>query len=130
MEPKILVIDDSEDDVLLTQMVLTKISKNIKVETATSGEAGLTFLRGGNSPPSLVLLDLKMPGMDGLDVLCAIRADERLRSIPVIIVTHSDLESDRSACSMNGANSFLNKSVDLERFKESVRKELEKWIKI
>ena len=127
---KILIIDDSEDDVLLTQMVLAKIGKNIEIETALSGEAGLALLRSEDTPPSLILLDLKMPGMDGLNVLCAIRADERLRSIPVIIVTHSDLELDKEACSKNGANSFLSKSVDLDQFKENIRKELERWIKI
>lgn len=127
---KIMIIDDSEDDVLLTQMVLTKIGKNIKIETALSGEAGLASLRSKGTPPSLVLLDLKMPGMDGLNVLCAIRADERLRSIPVIIVTHSDLESDKGTCYKNGANSFLSKSVDLDQFKENLRKELERWVKV
>jgi two-component system, response regulator len=125
---KILIIDDSEDDILLTQMVLAKISGNIKVETALSGEAGLASLHSKGSLPSLILLDLKMPGMDGLDVLCAIRADERLRPIPVIIVTHSDLESDKDACYKIGANSFLSKSVDLDQFKETIRKELERWI--
>lgn len=126
---KILIIDDSEDDILLTRMVLAKINGSIKVETALSGEAGLAFLRSEDCPPALVLLDLKMPGMDGLNVLCAIRADERLRSIPVIIVTHSDLESDKDACCKNGANSFLSKSVDLDQFKENIRNELERWIK-
>jgi CheY-like chemotaxis protein len=127
---KILIIDDSEDDVLLTQMVLAKISKDIKVETALSGEAGLALLRRKDVPPSLILLDLKMPGMDGLNVLCAIRADERLRPIPVIIVTHSDLESDKDACGKNGANSFLSKSVDLDLFMKNMRSELERWISI
>jgi two-component system response regulator len=126
---KILIIDDSEDDILLTQMVLAKIGGNIKVETALSGEAGLAILRKAESLPSLVLLDLKMPGMDGLNVLCAIRADERLRTIPVVIVTHSDLESDKDACYKNGANSFLSKSVDLDQFMKDVRKELERWVK-
>ena len=124
----ILIIDDSEDDVLLTQMVLTKIRENIKVEAAFSGVAGLAFLRGGDSLPTLILLDLKMPGMDGLNTLRAIRTDERLCRIPVVVLTHSDLESDREASYKSGANSFLNKSVDLDQFTEKIRNELERWI--
>src|SRR5512141_2303860 len=126
----ILIIDDSEDDILLTQMVMRKIRGTIKVEAASSGEAGLALLRGGNSLPSLVLIDLKMPGMDGLNTLRAIRADERLRRIPVVVLTHSDLESDREASYREGANSFLNKSVNLDQFTEKLRDELEKWISL
>ena len=129
MGQKVLIIDDSEDDILLTRMVLAKISRGIDVESALSGEEGLARLRGQSALPSLVLLDLKMPGMDGLDVLRAIKSDERLRSIPVVVVTHSELESDQEACRKAGANGFLHKSVDLERFAEELRKELEKWIK-
>ena len=129
MEKKILIIDDSEDDILLTQMVLTKMGQNIRTESALSGEAGLALLRNGAALPSLILLDLKMPGMDGLDVLQTIRGDERLHSIPVVIVTHSDLESDKEVCSKAGANSYLIKSVDLDRFAAELWKELERWAK-
>jgi CheY-like chemotaxis protein len=125
---KILIIDDSEDDILLTQMVLKKIRGDIEVEAALSGAAGLTFLCGGESLPALILLDLKMPGMDGLNTLREIRADERLYRIPVVVLTHSDLESDREASYKSGANSFLNKSVDLNQFTENIRNELKKWI--
>jgi CheY-like chemotaxis protein len=125
---KILIIDDSEDDILLTQMVLKKIRVDIKVETALSGASGLAFLRGGDSLPTMILLDLKMPGMGGLDILREIRADEHLCRIPVIVLTHSDLESDREASYKNGASSFLNKSVNLDQFSEKIRNELERWM--
>ena len=128
MEPTILIIDDSEDDILLTKMVLTKIRGKIKVDAARDGEEGLALLRSGAELPALILLDLKMPRMGGLDVLHAIRADERLRHTPVIIVTHSDLESDKEASYKSGANSYLNKSVDLDQFMKHIRSELEKWI--
>ncbi len=125
----ILIIDDSEDDILLTKMVLAKIDRDLRTDTALSGEAGLALLRGSAALPSLVLLDLKMPKLDGLDVLREIRNDVRLRGIPVVIVTHSDLESDREASYKAGANSFLNKSVDLNIFAKNIRAELEKWVK-
>jgi two-component system response regulator len=128
MEQKILIIDDSEDDILLTQMVLVKIRAKIKVDAARDGEEGLALLRSGAEFPALILLDLKMPRMGGLDVLRDIRADERLCRIPVIIITHSDLESDIEESYRSGANSFLNKSVDLDQFTKNVRNELEKWI--
>lgn len=126
---KILIIDDSEDDILLTKMVLTKISGTICCEAALTGEKGLALLRDGAAPPSLVILDLKIPGMDGLDVLRAIRSDEQLRGLPVIIVTHSDLESDKKACYKAGASGFLHKFVDLDRFSAELRKELGRWMK-
>ena len=66
-----------------------------KVEAATGGEEALKHLRGGVTLPALILLDLKMPGMSGFDVLREIRADERLKPVPVIVVTSSSLESDR-----------------------------------
>src|SRR5574337_2008630 len=90
MERRVLIVDDSEDDILLTQMVLSKMGLKIRTEAVLSGEQGLTRLRDGAPLPSLILLDLKMPRMDGLHVLRAIRNDERLRCIPVIVVTHSD----------------------------------------
>jgi CheY-like chemotaxis protein len=128
MEPMVLIIDDSEDDILLTKMVLSKVGRKIRTESASNGEGGLALLRSGTEMPALILLDLKMPGMDGIDVLHAIRADEHLRRIPVIIVTHSDLESDREASYKSGANSYMNKSVDLDQFTKHIRNELEKWI--
>ena len=101
----------------------------IRTESALSGEQGLALLKSGGPVPSLVLLDLKMPGRDGLDVLRAIRSDDRLRGIPVIVVTHSDLESDKKACYDAGANGFLHKSVDMDRFAVEIRKALGEWMK-
>ncbi len=124
---KIIIIDDSEDDILLTQMVLRKVRRTIRIETALSGEDGLALVRNGTELPALILLDLKMPRMGGLEVLHAIRADERLCRIPVIIATHSDLESDKDASRKAGASGFLAKSVDLERFTEDIRHVLKQF---
>jgi two-component system response regulator len=124
----ILLIDDSENDILLTKMVLTKITKKIRVETALSGEAGLAFLRSGNALPSLILLDLKMPRMDGVEVLIKMRGEARLCSIPVVIVTHSELESDKQTAVKAGANSFLQKSTNPDNFKRDLERELDCWL--
>jgi two-component system response regulator len=127
-EKTILIIDDSEDDILLTKRVLVKIGRTIKTDTALSGDAGLALLRRGAVLPSLILLDLKMPKLDGIEVLRKIRDDERLRSIPVVIITHSDLESDREASYKAGANSFLHKSVDIEQFRKKLEAVLNEWM--
>ncbi len=116
----ILIIDDSEDDILLTQMALSKLGRKIKVESALGGEEGLAALRDGSALPAMILLDLKMPRMGGLDILRAIRKDERLCRIPVIIITHSDLESDKEASYKAGATGFLAKSIDLDRFTKDI----------
>ena len=127
-EKTILIIDDSEDDILLTKRVLMKIGRTIKTDTALSGDAGLALLRRGAVLPSLILLDLKMPKLDGIEVLRKIRDDERLRSIPVVIITHSDLESDREASYKAGANSFLPKSVDIDLFQKDLGHILNEWM--
>ncbi len=130
MEQTVLIIDDSEDDVVLTQMVLRKIARQFKTESAPSGAEGLAILRSGMSLPAAILLDLKMPGMDGVEVLRAIRSDEHLRGIVVIVVTHSDLASDRESALKAGANSFLHKSVDLDHFARDIKLELERWVRM
>ena len=113
---------------MLTKMVLAKIGMKFRTEFALSGEQGLARLEDERPLPALVLLDLKMPGMDGLDVLRAMRGNALLSPIPVVVVTHSDLESDKEACYTAGANSFLHKSVDMDRFAIQIRKVLEKWM--
>ncbi len=128
MERSVLIIDDSEDDILLTKMVLAKIERKIKTDTALNGEAGLALLRCTSALPSLVLLDLKMPKLDGIEVLRKIRDDERLRFLPVVIVTHSELESDREASYKAGANSFLHKAVDIDHFRRELEQVMNDWM--
>jgi CheY-like chemotaxis protein len=128
MQPTILIIDDSEDDVLLMKLVLSKTGRNFRTEVALSGEAGLTLIQRGKTSLKLILLDLKMPGMDGFEVLRKIRDDESLSSIPVVIVTHSDLVSDEQASVKAGANSFLHKATDLNQFKKDIESILDRWL--
>ncbi len=128
MQPVILIIDDSEDDFLLMKAALSKTRRNFRTEVASSGEAGLTLIREGKTPPKLILLDLKMPRMDGIEVLRKIRGDERLSSIPVIIVTNSKLESDETAAFKAGANGFLHKATDLDQFKRDIERIIDRWL--
>jgi len=128
MQSTVVIIDDSEDDVLLTKFVLSKTGRDIRTEVALTGEAGISLLRERETPPTLVLLDLKMPRMDGLEVLRTIRIDERLHHIPVVIVTNSKLESDERAAAAAGADSFLHKSTDVDQFRKDIELILQSWL--
>jgi two-component system response regulator len=128
MEQTVLIIDDSRDDSLITERALSKAGRDIRTEVASGGEAALALLHDGRALPALILLDLKMPGMDGLELLQRIRGDERLSHIPVVMLTNSTLEADERAAYKAGANSFVHKSFDLERFYRDVRALLDRWL--
>lgn len=125
----VLIIDDDENDALIAQRVLSKIAPGIQTKSATSGEEGLALLQGEGPLPAMILLDLKMRGMDGIEVLRRVRRDVRLGRIPVIIITHSTLESDRRDAHNAGADSFLHKSVDVDQFGDDLKKVLEEWLR-
>jgi two-component system response regulator len=116
MEMMVLLIDDNQNDVLITKRVLSKVAPAIRTEVASCGETALAALHGGGERPALILLDLKMPGMDGVEVLRRLRADAELHNIPVIMVTHSALESDITA------------AFDIERFGREIKQILERWL--
>jgi len=125
----VLVVDDDPDDLEITRRALAKVGCGETCLTACRGEDALAFLRGCAELPALILLDLKMPGMNGIDTLRHIRSDDRLKHIPVIIVTNSTLESDRSAALAAGANAFLHKAFDLGQYGRDIQGQLERWVK-
>ena len=125
MELTVLIIDDNDDEILMTKFILTKINQNVRTHAALSGEAGLALLHGLTTLPSLILLDLKMPKLDGLEVLRVMQENEHLRRIPVVIFTHSKLESDEQLAIKAGACSFLHKSTDLDQYKQDLKRILE-----
>jgi two-component system response regulator len=128
MTRTILIIDDNRDDVEITKMALARIDRGLKVEIAWRGEAALEFLQSGKALPALILLDLKMPGMSGLDTLRKIRADERLQHLPVIIVTSSSLEADQQKGQEAGADGFLHKAFDVDRFERDLKSVLDRGL--
>ena len=117
----ILIVDNNRDDIEITKIALAEIGREETVEAAAGGEEALRRLRGEKDPPALILLDLKMPGMTGFDVLREIRADERLKLIPVVVVTSSSLESDKQEAYKGGADGYLYKDVDIDRFGVSLQ---------
>jgi two-component system response regulator len=125
----ILLVEDSVEDADLTIRALrrNKILNNIEVVEDGVEALDLLFCRGSHhdrtfsDPPRLVLLDLKLPRLGGLEVLRALRADERTRAIPVVIFTSSKEERDVIDGYKLGVNAYAQKPVDFEQFAEIVR---------
>ena len=121
-KPIILLVDDNPDDVELTMRVLKSHRIANEVLVARDGVEALELLHVDRPehPPSLVLLDLKMPRMDGLETLKRIREDPRTRHLPVVIMTTSREERDIVASYALGANSYVQKPVEFEEFEQAV----------
>jgi two-component system response regulator len=120
----ILLVEDNVADVELTQRAFKKNRLTNNIHVARDGVEALEFLfadEGQARELSVVLLDLKMPRMDGLEVLRRMRDDSRTRNVPVVMMTSSSQESDLVASYDLGANSYIVKPVDFEKFTEAVR---------
>ena len=125
----ILLVEDNPDDVALTLRVLEKHKVVNEVVEAHDGIEALDYLFGTGAhagrdlrqQPQLILLDLKLPKVEGLEVLRRVRNDPRTRLLPVVILTSSTEEKDRVNGYTLGANSYIRKPVDFNQFAESVR---------
>jgi CheY-like chemotaxis protein len=124
----VLIVDDDPIDIELATIALKAARPDISVKSAMDGAAALAALRNGGGRPDLILLDLKMPGMNGLETLREIRADRRLRDIPVVIMTSSTLESDRKAANSAGCSSFLHKAVNMDQFNRDIQSLVEHYL--
>ena len=124
----ILIVDDSPTDIELTTIALEAVGLEISICSVKDGESALAVLRSGRCLPSLVLLDLKMPGMGGIEVLHEIRSDDRVRKIPVVVVTSSAIESDRTAAITAGASGFIQKPLALAQFSKDLEPILHRWL--
>lgn len=111
----ILLIEDSEDDVFIFQRALKDARIGNPVQVASHGEQAIEQLSGGGSLPFIVFLDLKLPYIDGFDVLRWIRKQPHLDSIPVVVLTSSDEERDHSTAYQLGARSYIVKPPDGEQ---------------
>jgi two-component system, response regulator len=124
----ILLVEDNDDDVTLTLRAFKRSHLMNPVAVVRDGVEALDFLfaRGvyearGPAPPTLVILDLKLPKLDGLGVLKAMRADPRTALLPTVILTSSKEEQDVIAGYSLGANSYVRKPVDFAEFLEAVK---------
>jgi CheY-like chemotaxis protein len=124
----IFIVDDSPTDIELTTIALKAIGREIVVRSATDGKSALAMLRNGLGMPELILLDLKMPGMGGIEVLREIRTDDRLRDLPVVVVTSSALESDRVDAIAAEASDYIQKPLGLDQFSKDLESVLHRWL--
>ena len=127
---KILLVEDNRNDVLLTKRTLEKANIANQVDVANDGLEALEYLRGEgefsgrdtNKHPVVILLDLKMPRMGGLEFLKTIRNSEEFKLLPAVILTSSREEQDIIESYNLGANSYIQKPVDFNQFVKAVQK--------
>lgn len=115
-----LLVDDSPTDVFVIKEVLGRCAMKFRIDVAKDGQEALRYLQdsGSRSCPALVLLDLNIPKVGGLEVLRELRADSRCRRTPVIVVSSSRAYEDRSMAERLGADAYFQKPADLESYSE------------
>jgi CheY-like chemotaxis protein len=128
---RILLIEDDEDHVFLIRRALRDLDGvKVVVDVAMTGEQALEALgrdRATGNLPGLVLLDLRMPGMDGFEVLRRIRGQDGLRALPVVALTSSEREDDREQALRLGVTWYVCKPVDWARFRTEVQQVVSLW---
>ena len=122
----ILLVEDNPDDEELTVLAFEQNHISNPITVARDGAEAIDMLfgtdgEGGGLDPAIILLDLKLPKIDGLEVLRRIRSEERTKYLPVIVLTSSREDHDLVASYSYGCNSYVRKPVDFEEFSEAVR---------
>ncbi|MEM7802275.1 MAG: response regulator [Chloroflexota bacterium] len=126
---EILLVEDNQDDEELTLLTISENNIANEIFVVRDGEEAIDYLfatgkyagREKNNRPKLILLDLKLPKLNGIEVLERIKSDESLKRVPVVILTSSREEPDIEQCYQLGANSYIVKPVDFEQFKNSIK---------
>lgn len=135
-EKTVLLIEDSEEDFVATQRVFKSLGGDLRLKRTENAEQALDFLlaRGvykenenDSLLPSLILLDLNLPGTDGRELLVRLKQDSRLREIPVVILTTSGNPRDILYCYRHGANGYHIKSIGFEKFAGSIKSMISYW---
>jgi two-component system, response regulator len=137
-EVEILLVEDNPDDEFLVLRALRKHKVSNKIHVVRDGEEALDFLfcRGAYAQSNcarnlkLILLDLKLPKVNGLEVLAEIKKDPRTKTIPTVLLTSSTMQEEMLRAYVDGANSFLQKPVDFDHFDELIRQVGYYWMRI
>jgi two-component system response regulator len=119
-EIDILLVEDNPNDAELTQRALKKSDLGARLAVARDGAEALEYLLSNRPRPKVVFLDLKLPKIDGIEVLRRVRAEERTHSLPVVVLTSSQEERDINECYKLGVNSYVVKPVEFDRFYKAV----------
>jgi two-component system response regulator len=130
-EPKqVLLVEDNADDEQFATRALRQCEIPLVIKVARDGEQAIEFLHGDPNLelPDLVLLDLKLPKINGIEVLARIRAHDRTRNLPVVVVTSSDEDRDIYDCYGLGVNSYIRKPVDYSAFLDAMRQLGTYWL--
>ena len=128
----LLIVEDSDEDFDIALRTLRRQKFGRPVVRSATGDDALDFFyrrgrHGDAARPALVVLDLNLPGTDGRDVLARVKADERLRTIPIVVFSTSSNPRDVEQCYQAGANTYFTKPVDYERFQELWRELVTYW---
>lgn len=133
----VMLIDDSKEDAELIETILEMSHARIgSFLHCSTGDEATGFLkaakekRGATAAPSLVLLDLNMPGTDGRDVLRWMKGTDRIRNIPVVVMSTSQNPDDVQYCYENGASGYFVKPIDFESYKKSINVIVEYWFDV
>lgn len=127
--PELLIIEDDTDDAELILLALRRNAVHCKVTVLRNGEAALDYLfgegeyvhRNTSVQPKIILLDLKLPGISGVEVLKRLRENKITRRIPIVVLTSSVEKQDLLDCHNLGVNSYIQKEVNTEDFTETIR---------
>lgn len=130
----ILLVEDSPDEVALAQAAFRRVGADHRLLVAEGGEEAIERLLGSGTSaeprPDLVLLDLKLPGVDGFEVLRRVRAHEHARLVPIVVLTSSVEERDVLASYRLGANSYVRKPTDFDEFLTVLERIVGYWVGI
>ena len=132
---EILLVEDNDNDVELTRLGFERCKLLINLHRVRNGEECMAFLRkegafAGEPTPDLILLDLNMPRMDGREVLTELARDERLRHLPIVVLTTSSAERDILAASQLRCSSYIVKPVDFEQFVRVIQSITDYWFTV
>lgn len=125
--PQILIVDDDDNDVFFTKRAIRKSRPDCRIAVAADGNQAIDILVNINSL-QLILLDLKMPGIGGIEILLFIKDQERLKHIPVIVISSSTMERDIQESYNAGAAKYIHKSHDLNEFTKSLTEALDIYL--
>lgn len=124
----ILYVEDNEDYVGFVRKAISRISKNMELHTLTTGSQALDFFTGQHDNPAMILLDINLPGINGIELLKRIRLKKEMDFIPVIMFSTSDNPADVKAAYENGANAYVVKPSSLDPLVNSLRSMCDFWL--